>query len=258
MSSSLTFSSQVQTASSWRQSHPPHGLIAMLNNVNVPGNSVFHTQPWMNLGAGGHPVTIVGTKDNGRFSTCCQVTSFGNTPIEVKYPDPNNLMRQQYLSIGHDRTVPHSGQKLLGLANGKKMLKQSYVHLDQFFEIETQYLESFYQDSKCLDSQSVGYPQAQFRDFIGGVIPRPRGRSPSPPGQRNSRPSSPLGLRRFTPTSLGVPDVPPQLVTVTPVAPWFVTPPARNCAIKIVAPQAPTKHNELASNNWRQTARPAA
>ena len=229
----------------------------MLKNVNVPGDSVYHTQPWMNLGAEGHPVCVVGTKDNGRLSTCCQVTSFNNTPIEVKYPDPNNLMRQQYLSIGHHLTVPHSGQKLLGLDNGQKMLKQSYVHLDQFFEIETQYLESFYQNSKRLDSQSVGYLQAQFRDFIGGVIPRPRGRSPSPKGQ-NSRPSSPLGLRRFTPTSLGVPDVPPQLITVTPVAPWFVTPPARNCAIKIVAPQTPTKHSGSTSNNWRQTARPAA
>ena len=59
-----------------------YGLFAVLKRHNLASNSILHRQAHINDTAFGHPVCIVGLKDNGRVSVCLQVTSFSGKTIE--------------------------------------------------------------------------------------------------------------------------------------------------------------------------------
>ena len=52
------------------------------------------------------------------------------------------------------------------------MGKQSYVHLDFFFEIETRYLETWNDGNCLLDPDSTRTIQCLFADFLDGQIDR--------------------------------------------------------------------------------------
>lgn len=148
------------------------GLIASLKHNNIGPDSVFYGQSWMNATSSNHPTCIVGTKDNGNISICLQVTSFSGKTLQEKYWDSNNPMRLHYLALDSGYTVPHNGLQMLRLANGNKMKKQSYVHLDHFFEIETRYLEPWATGTYQLEGQSLAYLLDRFRIFITGGVQR--------------------------------------------------------------------------------------
>ena len=80
-------------ALAWRQTSPPRsnksfdvGQFAVLPRVPTwDANSVVYNQlQHVNGDVAGHPLCIIGTKDNGRTVTCLQVTSFGDRSIEEK------------------------------------------------------------------------------------------------------------------------------------------------------------------------------
>jgi hypothetical protein len=231
------------------------GLFAMLRLKNFPEGAFFHDNPWQGAGVDGHPVCVVGTSNNGTLSCCLTVTSFQNTTLERKFPDPADLMRRQYLAIDHSASTT-SGTGQLTLANGQRMLKQSYLHLDNFIVVETRHLEVWKNNDKFLNVPSTDRLVAQFTDFLEGQIPRPlyaRGGGLSPLDMFQGK---------YTPESLGMPQVSLQRrgsyddlfpdITGAPTAPvatnsssfnaWgrgnptFVRPRTGNCAIRIVSP----------------------
>ncbi len=172
-----------------------YGLFAMLKLEHLPNKGEFlGAHPWMGEGVDGHPVCIVGLKDNNSIACCLTVTSFNNTSIGQKFRDPQDLFHKQYVAVDHGNATLGA----LRLANNQRMLKQSYVHLDGFFEIETRYLESFYGNAKFLSQESADSLINSFTDFLEGRIPRPEfGRGGV---------LSPLDTgATFTPVSLGLP-----------------------------------------------------
>jgi hypothetical protein len=182
-----------------KQAPPRHGQFCMLNLSLLSPSSIFHSQPHVDPRVDRHPVCVVGTRDNGKIACVLPVTSFQDTTIERKFPGTTNLLRFQYVPIDHHRaTKSHDELPILHLEKGD-MAKQSYVHLDQWIEIEVEFLEAFYRGTKCLDLESTNNLQALFRGFISGLIDRPsrgRGGRLSPTDYYN---------RIYTPESLGVP-----------------------------------------------------
>ena len=152
------------------------------------------------------------------------------------------MVRQQYLAIQDRGTIPHNDVPFLHLADGQRMKSQSYVHLDHFFEIESQYLESFYDGSRCLTRDSVDIVQFQLGRFITGDIPRLHGNRPG-------RPVSPLEFRNYTAHDLGLPHCPSSSRRSSPShAPTFLPPAPGNHALAITPPCSPD-HSRISS--WR-------
>lgn len=224
-------------AGSWRCSRspsPPHlasspaaknlslqdvelGLLAHLDLRTLPGNSIVHTQPWVNAGATDHPLFIVGRKTNGNV-TVCQVTSFGGERIQTKIPREDHIGRRLALAIQfRDETTAHNSKKTspTSLLNSKnfladssadlpilqlkrgKMMKQSYVKLEHFFEIEPTNLKVYCRNGNCLDQSSLDVLHQHIRDVLSGKTPHmPR---------KPTVPFSPLHARHWTPAEIGIP-----------------------------------------------------
>jgi hypothetical protein len=83
-------------------------------------------------------------EDGEKIARCLQMTSFGKRGVEGKY-DRANVWKYhcQYLPVAHSGTKSRTNQPILELQDGKKMVTQSYVHLDHFFEIEARYLKAW-------------------------------------------------------------------------------------------------------------------
>ncbi|GAB1743909.1 hypothetical protein NU219Hw_g958t2 [Hortaea werneckii] len=193
------------------------GLLAHLDLRTLPGNSIVHTQPWVNAGATDHPLFIVGRKTNGNV-TVCQVTSFGGERIQTKIPREDHIGRRLALAIQfRDETTAHNSKKIsptsifnpkdfhanssadlpiLQLKRGK-MMKQSYVKLEHFFEIEPTNLKVYCRNGNCLDQSSLDVLHQHMRDVLSGKTPHmPR---------KPTVPFSPLHARHWTPEEIGIP-----------------------------------------------------
>ena len=138
------------------------------------------------------------------------------------------------MAIDHNNSLPRSGLPVLRLANNEKMRYQSYVHLDQFFTIETSHPSPWATGSLQLDRTSIRSLECAFADFVSGVAPR----------QPSGAVRSPLDYRpRETLTMLwmGVNDH------------RFVKPTGRGAVVAIVAPPSPPPLQKRweTSRNWR-------
>ncbi|RMY88299.1 hypothetical protein D0861_04892 [Hortaea werneckii] len=192
------------------------GLLAHLDLRTLPGNSIVHAQPWVNAGATDHPLFIVGRKTNGNV-TVCQVTSFGGERIQAKIPREDHIGRRLALAIQfRDETTAHNSKKtsptshfevnfransfadlpILQLKRGN-MMKQSYVKLEHFFEIEPTNLKVYCRNGNCLDQPSLDVLHQHMRDVLSGKTPHmPR---------KPTVPFSPLHARHWTPEEIGIP-----------------------------------------------------
>ncbi|KAI6836038.1 hypothetical protein KC332_g5596 [Hortaea werneckii] len=172
------------------------GLLAHLDLRTLPGNSIVHAQPWVNAGATDHPLFIVGRKTNGNV-TVCQVTSFGGERIQAKIPREDHIGRRLALAIQfRDETTAHNNLPILQLKRGN-MMKQSYVKLEHFFEIEPTNLKVYCRNGNCLDQPSLDVLHQHMRDVLSGKTPHmPR---------KPTVPFSPLHARHWTPEEIGIP-----------------------------------------------------
>ncbi|KAI7237707.1 hypothetical protein KC330_g2995 [Hortaea werneckii] len=171
------------------------GLLTHLDLRTLPGNSIVHTQPWVNAGATDHPLLIVGRKTNGNV-TVCQVTSFGGERIQTKIPREDRIGRRLALAIQfRNETTAHNNLPILQLKRGK-MMKQSYVKLEHFFEIEPTNLKVYCRNGICLDQPSLDVLHQHMRDVLSGKTPHmPR---------KPTVPFSPLHARYWTPEEIGI------------------------------------------------------
>jgi hypothetical protein len=135
-------------------------------------------------------------------------------------------MLNQYVAIEHDNTRPHSSLPVLRLANNAKLVKQSYINLDQFFTIEAAHLQKWRDGKRQLDATSIKNLELAFLNFIS------KDRNITP---RKAKPEnyilSPLDYRQreqLTAQWLGVNDT------------RFVIPPRKDSAVAIVKPSTPT------------------
>ena len=138
-------------------------------------------QPWVNGHATGHPVLVWDTysKDAVQYARCLPMTSFKTETIEEKYPDAWRH-HVRYVPISHGRETTKSRTKMptLTLAENGKMDKQTYVHLDHFFDIEVAHLQPRYRDAGSmvplqLDNDSLNVLVFKLGQFIRGEIWRP-------------------------------------------------------------------------------------
>ncbi|KAI7613350.1 hypothetical protein D0864_10736 [Hortaea werneckii] len=172
------------------------GLLAHLDLRTLPGNSIVHAQPWVNAGATDHPLVIVGRKTNGNV-TVCQVTSFGAERIQTKIPREDHIGRRLALAIQfRNETTAHNNLPILQLKRGN-MMKQSYVKLEHFLEIEPTNLKVYCRNGNCLDQSSLDVLHQHMRDVLSGKTPHmPR---------KPTVPFSPLHARHWTPEEIGIP-----------------------------------------------------
>ncbi|KAI7544432.1 hypothetical protein KC331_g6816, partial [Hortaea werneckii] len=78
-----------------------------------------------------------------------------------------------------------------------KMMKQSYVKLEHFFEIEPTNLKVYCRNGICLDQSSLDVLRQHMRDVLSGKTPHmPR---------KPTVPFSPLHARHWTPEEIGIP-----------------------------------------------------
>ncbi|KAK3671837.1 hypothetical protein LTR78_008202 [Recurvomyces mirabilis] len=135
----------------------------------VPKDSEFWK--WdIHPGSDHHPVYIAALSKDKRTATCLQTTSFNDQTIQDRFRSPENTSRRRYLAMQHENTVPHSADPVLQMTTGQKMKKQSYIHLDHFFKIETQCLVTFADGKKYLTEASASIVQQRLADFIQGKI----------------------------------------------------------------------------------------
>ncbi|KAK5171263.1 uncharacterized protein LTR77_004407 [Saxophila tyrrhenica] len=145
--------------------------------AHIPKTSTF----WEWLlpeGVYGHPLVIVGTRNNDTIACVAVMTSFGKMGIEDNFRTPERYgLRNKYLAVNHGNTKPHSDARVLGLEHGQRLTRQSYINLDSFFEIEMSELRPWHHDYKrCLDQESVRYLQSQLSEHIEaawGIYARP-------------------------------------------------------------------------------------
>ncbi|EMC97222.1 hypothetical protein BAUCODRAFT_444334 [Baudoinia panamericana UAMH 10762] len=152
------------------------GLVATYRNSNVPSDSIVEKQPHINPEAGNHPVAIVGLKSNNRFANVCLFSSFAGEKFTDKYWNEANVHRRLWHAFYHDdKTEKHNDCEVLRLEGNRRMMKQSWLHIDQFFEIETKYLEVLECNQLRLDKQSIGVVRDRLRKFVSasGELPYP-------------------------------------------------------------------------------------
>nr|POF16461.1 hypothetical protein CFP56_23979 [Quercus suber] len=169
-----------------------HGEIAFLNRDMVGADSIVFADSFLNEGAFNHPIVILGSICNGTIATCVQVTSFGSGDIMTKYPRQNLAARRRlYLAINHEnQTQSHDNTPLLQLESGRNMEKQSYLHLDGFFQIETKYLTAWKGRRNILTDTSLLIAQASLMVFMSGRLEVPR--SPGIASRLDNGPISPI------------------------------------------------------------------
>lgn len=174
------------------------GLFTYFDWHSLPTDSIAHTQPWLNEGATDHPAIIVGRKGSGNV-VVCPTTSFGGELIQSKIPREEHVGRRLALAIQfRQETTAHNGLPILQLKTGANK-KQTYVKLDQFFEVEARHLRLFggRRETTCLRQESVTILHQHLQDLLSGKTPaRP---------QRSNVPLSPMHTRTWTPEDLGIP-----------------------------------------------------
>jgi hypothetical protein len=104
-------------------------------------------QPWVNERAPNHFVLVwdVYVENGEPIVRCLQMTSFSQTMVEGKYPDVNGnawRFRLQYVPVQQGLTPTASSVNMpsLELEGGMSMPKQTYAHLDHYFDIEAKFL----------------------------------------------------------------------------------------------------------------------
>jgi len=183
------------------------GLVTHFKFESLPQDSIVRKQAWVNETATNHPLVIASIKANGNV-VCLPVTSFDGKTVPEKFPRANHIQRLHYLPVNHDnKTTTHNGLPVLQLAHGSFM-KQSYIHIDQFFEIEPTNLIEWNMGKTLLSRNSIKQLHHHWRDLFTGFTPC----MPGKPG----RPLSPLHGRRWTCAELGLPSQLPAVATTSP------------------------------------------
>ena len=161
-------------------------------------------QPWVNSHAPGHPVVVWDTyNEHGvQYARCLPMTSFNTETIEEKYPDAwRHHLRYVPISQGGKVANSRTNMPTLALAENGTMDKQTYVHLDHFFDIEVKHLEprSRKDDPSKplqLDDAALNVLMFKFGQFIQGDVWRPA---------PNAHITSPLDFESLPDPKLGRP-----------------------------------------------------
>ncbi|TKA81568.1 hypothetical protein B0A55_03007 [Friedmanniomyces simplex] len=130
------------------------GLIAFLPNSAVIDRTL---QPWVSAAAVNHPVCIIGLLNNGQTACCAQLTSFGDSTLETKYPSGATLARMQqlYVPIEHAKSTYSGAPTVLRLENQQQMIKQTYINTPAWFTIKTTELTAMRGGPRCVDQTSI-------------------------------------------------------------------------------------------------------
>lgn len=163
-------------------------------------SSELTKQPHVNKRAGGHPTLVwdVYQRHEGgeMIARCLPVTSFGTHggSIEEKY-DGSTSGRSAWKHIPRYLPIDHNGETgskfnvpVLRLIDGRSMAKQSYVHLDHFYEVEARFLLEDKHRGLRLEYESLCIAAGKLMDFCDGMIYRIRWA----PGE--TAPKSPLDV----------------------------------------------------------------
>lgn len=147
-------------------------------------------QPWVNDHAPGHPVLVWDTylEDGVHYARCLPMTSFNKETVEEKYPEAwRHHVRYVPISQGGETTNSRTKMPTLTLTENGRMEKQTYVHLDHFFDIEVEHLQPRYREAGSsvplqLDNDSLNVLVFKLGQFIRGEIwhPAPKGSITSP------------------------------------------------------------------------------
>ncbi|CZR44849.1 uncharacterized protein FPRO_14601 [Fusarium proliferatum ET1] len=120
-----------------------------------------------------HPVVILSKEIYHGKVAVCVVTSFDDTPIENRHPDP--ARRQSYLPI---RPARHPDTRCdLIAAHGKMMKKRSYVNIKDVHEIPFVALRSCWRDND-LHLETISYQiltSELWKQNLGGLATRLKG-----------------------------------------------------------------------------------
>lgn len=138
------------------------GRVMMLpRESDIPQDSVVRQFFAQNVGAYGHPCLAMSTPSCGHLVFCAQMTSFGQTPLEKKYENAGEEVREnvlwKYVPVTHiPKTGPQPGNRWGDLISTVAMEKQSYVNLTGGFWIEVKNLHYLPNRKTCrLDPASL-------------------------------------------------------------------------------------------------------
>lgn len=116
-------------------------------------------------------MVIVGLSSDKKMATVMPITSFSAyTSLQDKYKNASDPVPifDQYMAIQHGQcTIPHNSSPVLALDGGMNMAKQSYVHVEQFFQIETCSLSAFEsKTTRVLTAGAIQQVQSKLRTVI--------------------------------------------------------------------------------------------
>lgn len=114
---------------------------------------------------------MISQADSTGLANCLQTTNSGRRSNQVRYTSPAAPPRRHYRAAQHENTTTHSADPILELDAGERMLKQSYIDLDQFFTMETRLLSSFCDNTKRLMPRVVASLQRSLTNFVQGRVP---------------------------------------------------------------------------------------
>ena len=124
-------------------------------------------------------------------------------------------------------TKPHDGLPVLDLECGRKMTKQTYLDMDQYFLIEAECLELWSDSQLQLSSASLAVLHGRLRAFTLGRVRRASGKL---------SPRSPIDYHGVLPHLLGLNDSHAPARLAGPEPPNFKKAPRANCALTIKRP----------------------
>ncbi|CAZ82700.1 unnamed protein product [Tuber melanosporum] len=121
----------------------------------------------VNGGKLNHPVLVLGAEREGKVQVLL-ITSFGNTTLSVRFPNPTDQLRRKYLPLKVSGAAPHpdNGILLSVIARGEPPLltKQSYVNLEPF-EVEVRLLDSRHGSTCSLPDDMLGLLMKKLREL---------------------------------------------------------------------------------------------
>jgi hypothetical protein len=146
---------------------------------------LLRTQRWVNKEATNHFILVWDTyeAEGEVIARCMPMTSFKGTSVDEKYNRGGDAWRHQvkYLPIAQYgwATVSDTEMPSLALHNDKGLDRQTYVHLDHFFEIEVKFLQC--SNPLYLVSTALSVLVYKFSQFLSGETLRANAGSPRIP-----------------------------------------------------------------------------
>ncbi|KAG0123542.1 hypothetical protein HOY82DRAFT_637678 [Tuber indicum] len=121
----------------------------------------------VNGGKLNHPVLVLGAEREGKVQVLL-ITSFNNTTLSVRFPNPTDQLRRKYLPLKVSGAAPHPDNGILLLVNARGepplLTKQSYVNLEPF-EVEVRLLDSRHGSTCSLPDDMLGLLMKKLREL---------------------------------------------------------------------------------------------